>query len=133
MQSRLCQPAPPAILSLPQTIVSLFLLLLIAIVTSAHNSDAAHAQDQQAQQTLEIALQALGGLERLRSLDSLYFKGKGSESRSADLQGPDPSTPIQSLPRRDHRRLSISGKDFLRTSHGPPRWQLSLATLDVCR
>lgn len=78
-----------------QRLVSVFLLVLIAIVTSAHNPDAAHAQDQQAQQTLESALQALGGLERLRSLDSLFFKGKGTESRSADLQGPDPSTPIK--------------------------------------
>ena len=74
-----------------QALVSFFLLLLIATATSAHNPE---VQDQRAQQTLENALQALGGLERLRSLNSILFKGKGSESRSADLQGPDPSTPI---------------------------------------
>ena len=97
MQPGLCQPATPAILSLPQTLLSFFLLLLIATATSAHNPDASAAQDQQAQQTLESALQALGGLERLRSLNSLFFKGKGSEFRSADLQGPDPSTPIRAF------------------------------------
>ena len=78
--------------------LSFFLLLLITTVTSAHNPESNHAaHDQQAQQTLENALQALGGLERLRSLNSLFFKGKGSEFRSADLQGPDPSTPIRAF------------------------------------
>jgi glyoxylase-like metal-dependent hydrolase (beta-lactamase superfamily II) len=65
--------------------------MLIATVTFAQTSNAS-PQDQRAQQTLEKALQALGGIERLRTLSSLFFKGKGSEFRSADLQGPDPST-----------------------------------------
>ena len=89
MQAKLCHS---------QTLVSLFLLLLIPTVTSAHCPEDKHAaQDQQAQQTLDSALQALGGLERLRGLNSLYFKGRGSEFRSADLQGPDPSTPIKAF------------------------------------
>ena len=79
-------------------LVSLLLLLLIATTTFAHWPEANHAtQDQQAQQTLERALQALGGLEHLRNLNSLFFKGKGSEFRSADLQGPDPSTPTKAF------------------------------------
>lgn len=46
---------------------------------------------------LERALQALGGLERLKQIDSIYLKGKGSEFRSADLQGPDPDTPTRAF------------------------------------
>ncbi|HKY44082.1 MAG TPA: MBL fold metallo-hydrolase [Pyrinomonadaceae bacterium] len=80
-----------------QTLVSFFLILLLATVTSANPEAKYAAQDQQAQQTLESALQAFGGLERLRSLNSLFFKGKGSEFRSADLQGPDPSTPVRAF------------------------------------
>lgn len=68
-----------------------FLLALIATVGVTFSASAS-TQDQQAQQTLEKALQALGGIERLRNLNSLFFKGKGSEFRSVDLQGPDPST-----------------------------------------
>ena len=68
-----------------------FLLALIATVSVTFSASAS-TQDQQAQQTLEKALQALGGIERLRNLNSLFFKGKGSEFRSVDLQGPDPST-----------------------------------------
>ena len=68
----------------------LLLLSLFAPATLAH-------QNEPAQQTLAHALHALGGIERLRSLKSLYFKGKGSEFRSADLQGPDPSTPTRTF------------------------------------
>jgi glyoxylase-like metal-dependent hydrolase (beta-lactamase superfamily II) len=67
----------------------IFLLFLAVIAGSS--------QDEKAQQTLDQALSALGGLERLRNLNSLYFKGKGSEFRSADLQGPDPSTPTRTF------------------------------------
>lgn len=74
----------------------LVFLILIATVTIG-NSSSASGQDQKAQQALEKALQALGGVERLRNLNSLYFKGKGSEFRSADLQGPDPSTPTKTF------------------------------------
>jgi glyoxylase-like metal-dependent hydrolase (beta-lactamase superfamily II) len=49
----------------------------------------------EASRTLEQTWQALGGLDRLRSINSLYFKGKGSEYRSTDLQGPDPTTPTR--------------------------------------
>jgi hypothetical protein len=69
------------------------LVLLLAVIAAF--SASAPAQDQQAQQTLEKGLQVFGGIERLRNLNSILFKGKGSEFRSADLQGPDPSTPTK--------------------------------------
>lgn len=72
------------------TKVYLLALTLLLITT-------ANAQDQRAQQTLDNALQALGGADRLRAVSSLFFKGKGSEFRSADLQGPDPSTPTKTF------------------------------------
>ncbi len=72
-----------------------FLSLLLITVTSPLTSATSEPQNDKAQQTLEQALNALGGVERLRGLKSLYFKGKGSEFRSAELQGPDPSTPTR--------------------------------------
>jgi glyoxylase-like metal-dependent hydrolase (beta-lactamase superfamily II) len=79
----------------------ILLLFLTTTVASSGLSQAAlervPAQNDQAQQALEQALQTLGGLERLRKLDSLFFKGKGSEYRSTDLQGPDPSTPTKTF------------------------------------
>ena len=72
------------------------ILLLLLTLTSTHDPIAS-AQDQQARQTLEQALQALGGTDRLRGLNSLFFKGTGSEFRSTDLQGPDPSTPVKAF------------------------------------
>lgn len=68
----------------------LILLLILSTVAASY-------QNEKAQQTLDNSLNALGGVERLRSLKSLYFKGKGSEFRSADLQGPDPSTPTKTF------------------------------------
>ena len=73
-----------------------FCLIFLLIWTSTVAADAS-AQDERARQTLEQALQALGGIERLRALNSLFFKGKGSEFRSTDLQGPDPSTTIKTF------------------------------------
>lgn len=73
------------------------LLILFSAVVSPGFSCPTSPQDQKAQQTLEQALQALGGLERLRNLNSVFFKGHGSEFRSTDLQGPDPSTPVKTL------------------------------------
>jgi len=75
----------------------IILSVLIGAALSPGPSFARTTPDQKAQQTLEHALQALGGLDRLRKLDSLYFKGAGSEFRSADLQGPDPSTPTKTF------------------------------------
>lgn len=72
-----------------KSVLILLLFLSTAVISPALS------QNQKAQQTLDQALDALGGSERLRRLDSLYFKGKGSEFRSADLQGPDPSTPTR--------------------------------------
>lgn len=73
-----------------------FGLIVGFIISSAVFSSAlVSPQDQKALQTLEQALQALGGIDRLRNLDSVFFKGSGSEFRSADLQGPDPSTPVK--------------------------------------
>lgn len=86
MQPRLCR-----MLTSPK-----FGLILLLIWTSAALATTS-AQDEKARQTLEQALQALGGLERLRALNSLFFKGKGSEFRSTDLQGPDPSTPVKTF------------------------------------
>ena len=71
--------------------VSKIWLILLLIWTSAAPAQTS-AQDERARQTLEQALHALGGIERLRALNSVFFKGKGSEFRSTDLQGPDPST-----------------------------------------
>ena len=73
------------------------LLTFLATTLTVEQQPPRTPQNQQAQQTLDSALQALGGLERLRNLNSLFFKGKGSESRSADLQGPDPSTPVKAF------------------------------------
>jgi len=80
-----------------QTPKLVFLLALIATIIVTFSASASTHQDQQTEQTLEKALQALGGIERLRSLNSLFFKGKGSEFRSVDLQGPDPSTPTKTF------------------------------------
>jgi glyoxylase-like metal-dependent hydrolase (beta-lactamase superfamily II) len=52
---------------------------------------------EKARSALEKALQALGGLERLKAIQSLFLKGKGSEFRAAELQGPDPETPIRTF------------------------------------
>jgi glyoxylase-like metal-dependent hydrolase (beta-lactamase superfamily II) len=70
------------------------LLLFLSIVAAPFGLTSATSDqhNETAQQVLEQALDALGGIERLRSLNSLYFRGKGSEFRSTDLQGPDPST-----------------------------------------
>ena len=57
----------------------------------------ASSQTDEASRALDQSLKALGGVERLRTVNSLYFKGKGSEFRSADLQGPDPSTPVKTF------------------------------------
>jgi glyoxylase-like metal-dependent hydrolase (beta-lactamase superfamily II) len=67
------------------------LVLLLLLLISATSEP----QNDKAQRTLEQALNALGGVERLRALKSLYIKGNGSEFRSAELQGPDPSTPTR--------------------------------------
>src|SRR5687767_4407542 len=72
-------------------------ILLLLLAVSVGSPSTTPAQNEKAQQTLAEALSALGGIERLRSLNSLYFKGKGSEFRSADLQGPDPFTPTRTL------------------------------------
>ena len=76
-------------------------ILLVFVSTFVVSPGSASAtldhENDQARQTLDRALSALGGGERLRRLNSLYFKGKGSEFRSADLQGPDPSTPIRTF------------------------------------
>jgi len=72
-------------------------VLILLLFLSATIISPASSENERAQQTLAQALQALGGVERLRSLNSLYFKGKGSEFRSADLQGPDPSTPARTF------------------------------------
>ena len=80
-----------------QRIASIVLLVLTGALVLAGPGSAIATPDQKAQQTFEHALQALGGIERLRKLDSLYFKGAGSEFRSADLQGPDPSTPVKTF------------------------------------
>jgi glyoxylase-like metal-dependent hydrolase (beta-lactamase superfamily II) len=79
-------------------IPEVFLLWLMAVLTSLEPGRIfakpvnGQTVNEKASQTLEQALQALGGLERLRVLNSLFFKGKGSEFRSADLQSPDPTT-----------------------------------------
>ena len=74
----------------------LFILLLCVICTGS-SANQASPQDDKARQTLEQGLQALGGIERLRNLNSVYFKGRGSEFRSTDLQGPDPSTLVKTF------------------------------------
>ena len=76
---------------------SVLILILTSAVFSSGLSSATSPQDQRAQQTLEQALQALGGIERLRNLNSLFFKGAGNEFRSAELQGPDPSTTVKTV------------------------------------
>ena len=73
-----------------------FCLILLLIWTSTVAAKAS-TPDERARQTLEQALQTHGGLERHRALNSLFFKGKGSEFRSTDLQGPDTSTPIKTF------------------------------------
>lgn len=67
-------------------------LLLFIVTIPLH-----FPQTDEASRVLDQSLQALGGIERLRALNSLYFKGKGSEFRSADLQGLDPSTPVKTF------------------------------------
>jgi hypothetical protein len=68
-------------------------LLLFAVAVPLFAQQ--NPQTVDAARVLDQSLQALGGLERLRALNSLYFKGKGSEFRSVDLQGPDPSTLVK--------------------------------------
>lgn len=63
--------------------------------TATSTQQSTGANDKSGQVVLERALQALGGLDRLKQIDSIYLKGKGSEFRSADLQGPDPDTPTR--------------------------------------
>ncbi|MCM3901693.1 MAG: hypothetical protein ND866_08305 [Pyrinomonadaceae bacterium] len=55
--------------------------------------------NEEALAVLEKALQALGGLERLKRLN-----GKGSEFRTADLQGPDSTTLIARIEKNDPRK-----------------------------
>jgi hypothetical protein len=54
---------------LPPAVI--LLLFAATIPLLAH----AHSQTDEASRTLENCLQALGGIERLRALNSLYFKG----------------------------------------------------------
>ena len=76
---------------------SLLLLFAVAVPLTAHANPKEESQADAAIRTVEQSLQALGGLEQLRALSSLYFKGKGVEFRSVDLQGPDPTSPVKTL------------------------------------
>lgn len=76
-------------------LILILTLLLGGSVASIEPASTASDDNEKARQTLARAVQALGGVERLRALNSLYFKGKGSEFRSVDLQGPDPFTPTK--------------------------------------
>lgn len=89
--------------------IALILLLLLATGSWTkwdHQASASTSSDpnKEARETLYRALDALGGYDRLRALNSLYFKGKGSEFRSADLQGPDPFTPT----RTSHEETTVA-------------------------
>ena len=77
--------------------ISAVVCVLICVVSFARSASSTQQNNESAQVVLERALQALGGLERLKQIESIYLKGKGSEFRSADVQGPDPDTPIRAF------------------------------------
>lgn len=70
---------------------------VVSFAPGASSTQSNEAKNESAQIVLEKALQALGGLERLKQIDSIYLKGKGSEFRSADVQGPDPDAPTRAF------------------------------------
>ena len=70
---------------------------VVSFAPSASSTQSNEAKNESGQIVLEKALQALGGLERLKQIDSIYLKGKGSEFRSADVQGPDPDAPTRAF------------------------------------
>lgn len=74
-------------------IVSIACLQGIATASYEPHPSGASQTDGRAQQVLDRAIETLGGLERLKSINSLLLRGKGSEYRAVDLQGSTPESP----------------------------------------
>jgi len=110
--------------------VLVFFTLCISLVLTSSEPSLTLAQadgNEKARQALEQALQALGGLERLRALNSLFFKGKGSEFRSTAVQGPDPATPTRAF--HEETIAALPSQDKVLYEHrtgrhdGSSRWR----------